>query len=136
MKQRVICFILAIILTITPLTIYLLEFPDAEKHIVINGDFRDWDNKIKHQDSIKDSAQHPNVNIIETSLVKDGNKVLLMLAVDGVILEGSSDGSVDQVFVLIDSDSKSTTGYQYNELGADYMLHVYGYTYVGKTFTS
>jgi hypothetical protein len=66
------------------------------------------------------------VNIIETSIKSDNEKMFLLLVVDGWLLTGGPNGEMDQVNILIDSDSNSNSGYSLDGFGADYLIRAAG----------
>jgi hypothetical protein len=126
MKHRLLGLVVAAILIIAPLSLYLMDIRESAKGIVIDGDFRDWNGVFRHEDTVSDLSQHPNANIVETSIIADNEKTSVYLAVDGWIMEGGNDKGTDQVYILVDSDADATTGYYCEGLGADYLIHAYG----------
>ncbi|UCH88973.1 MAG: hypothetical protein JSV49_12180, partial [Thermoplasmata archaeon] len=126
LRYRLLGFAVAVFLVLAPLTILMIEIPEAEDGIIIDGDFRDWEGVVYHTDSVGDMSQHPDINIIESRIVLDDNKASVLLVVDGWMLEGDDGVALDQVHILLDSDADASTGYQYDGLGADYMVHAYG----------
>jgi hypothetical protein len=126
LKKRLMGIAVAVFLVLAPLSIYMIDLPEAGDSIVIDGDFRDWEGVLRHSDSLGDMSQHPNVNIIETSVTVQNDKASVLMVVDGWIMEGGSDGRTDQVNILLDSDSDESTGYSYSGIGADYRVHAYG----------
>jgi hypothetical protein len=126
MKHRILGLIVAVFLIIAPLSLYLVDFGDNARGIVIDGDFRDWNDVYRHTDSQSDLQSHPNVNIIETGMVVENEKNSVLLVVDGWIMQGDGESTADQYFVFIDSDANAGTGYDYNGIGAEYMVHAYG----------
>jgi hypothetical protein len=126
LKKRLMGIVVAVFLVLAPLSIYMIDIPEASDSIVIDGDFRDWEGVLRHTDSLGDMSQHPNVNIIETSIAVQNDKASVLMVVDGWIMEGGSDGRTDQISIMLDSDSDASTGYSYSGIGADYRIHAYG----------
>ena len=46
-------------------------------------------------------STHPNVNIIETSVVVEDSRISVLLAVDGVLFHGDGSELTDQVHILL-----------------------------------
>lgn len=133
LRNRIIGVILAITLIIAPLFIYVVDFNDTSTGILIDGNFRDWDNHDSYVDSA-DDVDNPNINIVEYNLKKTGNDVNIYVEVEGDVLKGTDAKVTDTLNIFIDSDTDASTGYSVNGLGADYMLETQGRS--GRIMTS
>ncbi len=98
--------------------------------ISIDGNFSDWDQFTSFEDSTSDQVSDPDLNILETKLVCGSERIDMFLRVEGTALSGSSssmNNSVDSIFIFMDMDSASDTGYAINNLGADIMVEIHGW---------
>jgi hypothetical protein len=124
-RNRIIGVMLAITLIVAPLFIYVVDFSDTPSGILIDGNFRDWENQDNYVDSA-DDVDNPNINIVEYNLKQNGNDVNVYVEVEGDVLKGTDAKVTDTLNIFIDSDTDPSTGYSVNGLGADYMLETQG----------
>jgi hypothetical protein len=117
------------ILFLTPFLMTVDEVPDI---IIIDGSFGDWNEVVMHISANKIPPFPQNIDIIDYRV--DGRQMELSfyVKVEGQILAGEPDEPgggkhVDTVYIFIDTDLDSDSGYFIEGLGADYMIEIYGW---------
>jgi hypothetical protein len=125
MRHRIIGVILAMALILAPLLIYVVEFSDSPSGMLIDGNFRDWEDQEGYADSAED-VDNPNINLVEYKMKKIKNNVNIYVEVEGDVLKGTDAKVTDTLNIFIDSDTDASTGYSVNGIGADYMLEAQG----------
>ncbi len=96
----------------------------------IDGDFSEWREFTSYHDSSIDQISNDDLNIIETRVNFRPPNMYFYIMVEGDLLGGSSSDSVrglDSVFIFIDTDSDTSTGYEISNMGADVLLDVQGW---------
>ena len=108
-------------------SIMVLSGGRAIEDIVIDGEFKDWNEDFNYQDSSEDQLKNKNINILEYSVKTSGLFLFLYLKVEGNMLAGTNT-SMDMVQIFIDNDKDKETGYYFKDIGigADYMIDVSG----------
>ncbi|MFQ6060555.1 MAG: hypothetical protein ACE5KV_04540, partial [Thermoplasmata archaeon] len=115
---------LAIALSILALVLYGIV-PPAEKRIspiTIDGEFEDWQGVSVYHD--QNQGQNPNVLITSYGIRLDNGYLSFLFGVQGSAL-GDPIG-YDSFYLFIDIDNDRNTGYLVRELGAEYMVEVFG----------
>jgi RNA polymerase subunit RPABC4/transcription elongation factor Spt4 len=102
---------------------------ESPKGIDIDGRFEDWKGVTTFSDEMETSGFNPNVDIIEYRIDDRRMDISFYLRVEGEILSGEPGGErhVDTAYILIDTDRNVQTGYFIKDIGADYMLEIYGW---------
>ncbi|MCK4757236.1 MAG: DUF11 domain-containing protein, partial [Thermoplasmata archaeon] len=103
---------------------------DGSYGMSIDGDFADWREFTSYHDSSQDQISNDDLNIIETKINFRPPNIFLYLRVDGDILGGRSTNDtsgVDSIFIFVDTDSDSSTGYNVSGMGADVLLAIHGW---------
>jgi hypothetical protein len=106
--------ILLVFVAIIPPIINMI-FP-AKEGIKIDGDFSDWDGKIKLTDSRTDSARG-GTNIVEYSSDLNEDMLCFYIKTERFVFSDSAKDGVSAFFVFIDADSNYETGYAISGLG-------------------
>ena len=107
---------IVLLLILAPITALLLFSPST--NIVIDGKFQDW-NEIH---SIPDTRNDGTPDIIETKVVYVDMALYVY-----VHFAHSLFASPEMIFVFIDSDSDTGTGYYIGGMGADYCAEIWGW---------
>ncbi|MEW5937804.1 MAG: hypothetical protein AB1665_08325 [Candidatus Thermoplasmatota archaeon] len=106
-----------------PISFLLLMPPPPQVKIVeIDGSFGDWAGKLKYQDTT--TFSDPALDITEFSFATNGDTFYGYLGVQDGLMSGDE---VDRYIAFIDSDSNVATGYKVREIGAEYLIEVYGW---------
>ena len=118
---------IVVVLLLILTSIMVINDGRTKEDIVIDGDFKDWNDNFKYQDSSMDQLKNKNINILEYSVKTNGHFLFLYLKVEENMLAGNIT-SMDMVQIFIDSDKNKETGYIFDdiEIGADYMIEVSG----------
>ena len=117
--------VVVILLILT--SILVISKANDKDEILIDGEFKDWDDVYKYQDINEDIVKNNNINIIEYSTKTNELYLYLYLKVEGIMLAGTNT-SMDMVQIFIDTDKTKGTGYLIEDLGigADYMIEISG----------
>jgi hypothetical protein len=120
--------IIALIMILTPLSIYFIEFNNIDDHeiVSIDGNFSDWNDIMTYRDNDKDTTKNPNVNIIEFGVTTENNRILSYLEVEEELFAGTNNEFIDSIRIFYDTDNNIHTGYSIRSIGADYMIEVHG----------
>ena len=97
----------------------------TEKGVHVDGSFSDWSGVKKIGDLSADTSD-PEVDIRETAISVDDNSGSFYVKTDGKMLGGRQNG-IDSVYIFIDKDQNTATGYPVDSVGAEYVLMVDGY---------
>jgi len=141
-RQRLINFVIVVLLIIAPLSFYLFDIHDSKETIQIDEEFEDWTEIEGYKDPYEDQENNPNINLIDSrAVVSEDDVISFYLEVYGTILNGlriaEPEGQgMDLIHLFIDSDSDRTTGYSIRNMGAEYMVEIQGYEgrVAGSTF--
>lgn len=109
-------------LLIFPAVVVLLETEEYKPPIRIDSKFEDWEKIPKFSDG--SIVLNDNVNIWRYSTVFDEGYVFFYIEVAAKIFD-DPDG-VDAVYVFIDEDRSPSSGYRVKDIGADFMIEVFG----------
>jgi hypothetical protein len=125
-RAQVFGAILGVILIITPLFIYFMDVDNTpDRVIAIDGFFHDWEDTLIYTDT-QWEVSNSNIDIMEFGLKRDNNNLFAYLRVGEDIFAGTNNEYMDSVRIFFDTDSKSETGYEVQNLGADYMFETNG----------
>ncbi len=106
------------------LSLFVILTSDDHNGVAIDGDFSDWDDAPMFTDGTDSS--NPNVDITMMSVQRDSVYLSFYVQTVEPMLTGFGvDGDVLRIY--IDADADSATGYAFTDLGADYLIEVYGY---------
>lgn len=97
--------------------------------IVIDNEFNDWEQQNIFSDKVFDQNNNTNIDITRYSISTTQKGLAFFVEVYGDIFHGipkESDYYPDNVCIFIDLDSDKKTGYELNNLGADYYLDLRG----------
>jgi hypothetical protein len=103
----------------------------APHGLIIDGDFRDWDNIQKR--SFQGDPDIPgNIDMRETALARQDGDIYIYVRTEATILKGSQNATTklfmgDYLRVYFDADRTLSTGLEIGGIGADYMVYFYGY---------
>jgi hypothetical protein len=121
----------------------------AQSRIVIDGAFDDWALITGMLDPAKDTP-NKNIDLREVKTDSDANNLYFYFRVDGKVMMGTNSPRAlvrpaggpggnpgpapelpplnggDAAYIFIDNDSKASTGYAIDGIGADYLLQVMG----------
>jgi hypothetical protein len=133
-KNKYLSIIIAIILIILPLNIYFWNFNVANySGIIIDGRFSDWEGIEFNEDTSLDQNDNVNVDLVRYQAISDESHYSFYVEVYGTIFNGIEQrkgadlvSSVDTIHIFIDNDNDINTGYNLNNLGADYLLEAKG----------
>ena len=90
--------------------------------IVIDGSFDDWAAIPKYDAATV--APDPNVSIVDYASLVDPNSLYLFASTRGGMFGDSS--AYDGVYFLIDADGNPSTGYQFDGIGAEAVVEIFG----------
>jgi len=99
--------------------------PETEKRvspITIDGQFQDWEGAELYTD--QDWGPNPDTSITEYGFRIDDGHFSFLVGVQGVALRDPS--GYDSFYLFIDSDDNPYSGYIVRDIGADYMVEVFG----------
>ncbi|MCK4366806.1 MAG: DUF11 domain-containing protein, partial [Thermoplasmata archaeon] len=107
-------------------------FAPAGTAIEIDGDFDDWSelstrSSVIFLDDSLDQLENADVNIVSYRLFRQLNRGYLYAEVEGSMFSGTGQEGLDNLFLLIDSDGDSSTGYIVGNLGVDDLVHLSGW---------
>ena len=128
-KILVIPVILIILVSISLITIFLSV--GLREPIVIDGTFNDW-SEIKKFQQKELTGSSVNMRIQQFALLESSKAFFVYLKVNGIILNGNAPSSTDnkladEIRIFFDMDNNPSTGYRIKQLGADYLVQVYGW---------
>ena len=106
------------------MSFYMIFFPVKSEGISVDGDFSDWSDVQMYCDLSND--QHSNTIDVTLTAIENGEDYLYFyVETRGNMFQGiGSNGDIVRIF--IDSDASPSTGYYINNIGADYLIEVYG----------
>jgi len=90
--------------------------------IAIDGSFGDWASVPKFDAATV--ASDPYVSIVDYASLVDGNSLYLFASTRGGMFGDSS--AYDGVYFLIDADGNPSTGYQFEGIGAEGVVEIFG----------
>ncbi|HEX9566952.1 MAG TPA: hypothetical protein VGA48_05075, partial [Thermoplasmata archaeon] len=90
--------------------------------IAIDGSFGDWASVPKFDAAT--FASDPNVSIVDYASLVDDNSLYLFASTRGGMFGDSS--AYDGVYFLIDADGNPSTGYQFDGIGAEGVVEIFG----------
>ena len=130
-NQIFINILVAAILIIAPLSLILLiEYPGANSAgIQVDGSFQDWNDVAGFEDKAVDQLEHPDINLVNSKVIRKESITSFYVEVKGNILEGDldkEDQAPHTVRIFIDNDANPNSGYAIKEIGADYMCEIQG----------
>lgn len=111
----------ACILILVFTSIILMRSGQDRRGIIIDGDFSDWNPDYLTNDRIGDGFP----DIVYCGLHLDDLKLSVYLSTRNSIFSGFG-GQSDLIRVFIDSDADDRTGYAVLNIGADYLIEIYG----------
>ena len=119
--------VVAVALLLVPL-LNTPAYPGSMHPIQIDGVFDDW-RAVSKLDATSGSVPNANVDVIRFGAVDNVGPFAFYVQVRGTALQGggASPGTMDTVWIFIDTDASPATGYQIDGLGADRMIEVSGY---------
>ena len=102
-------------------TIFLIQ--DSEG-IIIDGSFSDWDNTPMVTDPA--DGQPSSTIDITSAAIEEGDEYLYFYVStrEDMFVGTGSDGTVMRIFM--DADADASTGYSIQNIGADYLIEIYG----------
>lgn len=109
-------------LLVFPAAVMILETEEYVPPIQIDSRFEDWDKVPRFGDA--QDVYNDNVNIWKYSTVFENNHVYFYIEVAAKILD-DPDG-IDGFYVFIDEDRSASSGYRVRDIGADFMIEVFG----------
>ncbi len=113
--------VLVALVIIIPTFIYISYAKDSGPY-AIDGDFGDWDDSELY--SISALTSTPLTSIDGWSVAVDGTRIFFYVSASDDIM---SNTAVESIFLFMDSDGDSDTGYSIEGIGADYFLEVDGW---------
>ncbi|NPA74753.1 MAG: tetratricopeptide repeat protein [Euryarchaeota archaeon] len=123
-------FLVAMALVISLIYAPIFSLTLFEKTTVfrVDGNFEEWNGVMGYYD-LRSSPPPLNITTLKFHQVSDG--VYFFLETRANMFENASG-----VYIFIDSDMNSSTGYLVDGIGADYMVEIYGWnaSVVGHTF--
>src|SRR3989454_603598 len=90
--------------------------------IAVDGSFGDWASVPKFDAATV--ASDPYVSIVDYASLVDGNSLYLFASTRGGMFGDSS--AYDGVYFLIDADGNPSTGYQFEGIGAEGVVEIFG----------
>src|SRR2546422_3235830 len=90
--------------------------------IAIDGSFGDWASVPKFDAATV--ASDPSVSLVDYASLVDGNSLYLFASTRGGMFGDSS--AYDGVYFLIDADGNPSTGYQFEGIGAEGVVEIFG----------
>src|SRR3989475_7215176 len=99
-----------------------VPIPGPTPPIVIDGSFSDWAT-VPTYDAVS-AASDSNVAIDHYASLLDHNSLYLFASTRGGMFGDSS--AYDGIYFLIDADGNSATGYQFDGIGAEAVLEIFG----------
>src|SRR3989454_2133418 len=119
--------VVAVALLLVPL-LNTPTYPGSVHPIQIDGVFDDW-RAVSKLDATSGSVPNANVDVIRFGAVDNVGPFAFYVQVRGTALQGggASPGTMDTVWIFIDTDASPATGYQIDGLGADRMIEISGY---------
>lgn len=105
--------------------------------IYIDSNFSDWNDVPSYYDSPLDQVHNADLNILESKILAERDRLSIYASVEGTILQGlgvggNGTGNASQEFVdtfvtFVDLDDNAMTGYAVGGIGADMAADVYGW---------
>lgn len=105
-----------------PAVVVILETEEYVPLIKIDSRFGDWEKVPRFGDA--QVVYNDNVNIWKYSTVVDDNHIYFYIEVAAKVFD-DPDG-IDGFYVFIDEDRSSSSGYRVRDIGADFMIEVFG----------
>ncbi|MFQ6106512.1 MAG: lamin tail domain-containing protein [Thermoplasmata archaeon] len=105
----------------------------SEKPVIeIDGDFNDWyglptKSSPVFIDGSQDQLQNADVNLISYRLFRESSHFYLFAEVEGIIFNGTGENGLDNLFVFLDTDGNSSSGYGSGGMGVDRMIRLSGW---------
>src|SRR2546429_774150 len=99
-----------------------IPIPGPTAAIVIDGSFGDWAT-VPMYDAVS-AASDANVDIDQYASLLDHNSLYLFASTRGGMFGDSS--AYDGIYFLIDADGNPSTGYQFEGIGAEAVLEIFG----------
>jgi len=96
--------------------------PPAPTRISVDGKFEDWLGVPKYVDEVQ--ATNNDIAFQRYGLILENGYLSFYLEVKGIIL-GDNYG-YDSFFLFVDADGENSTGYFLRNLGAEYMVEIFG----------
>ena len=105
-----------------------LESPGPVHPIRIDGAFNDWAS-VPKLDTTVGSVSNPNVDIVRFGAIDNMGPFAFYVQMQGTALQGGgpSPGTMDTVWIFLDTDASAATGFRIDGLGADRMIEISGY---------
>ncbi len=100
--------------------------------IEIDGHFDDWSELSARSspiflDDSSDQLENTDINIVSYRLFRQLNRGYVYAEVEGSFFNGAGQEGLDNLFLLIDSDGDSSTGYEAGDLGVDDLVRLSGW---------
>ncbi len=124
--------LVAVLLLLVPMVSFSPPAVENDS-IVIDGDFSDWEGVGETTSSSEGVDFNPNIDIVGVAAENNDDKYLSFYidVVDGgQIMAGepiNDAGLVDIFHLFIDTDQDPTTGYKFEEMGANFMIEIKGW---------
>ncbi|OGS48187.1 MAG: hypothetical protein A3K68_06610 [Euryarchaeota archaeon RBG_16_68_13] len=93
----------------------------------IDGEFSDWAAFASYADSAGDQLANPDVNLVSAKIAAKDAGLFVYARVQGVLFRGIGAEGADSLFVFVDEDDDSSTGYAVGGIGADVVAEAYGW---------
>jgi uncharacterized repeat protein (TIGR01451 family) len=100
--------------------------------IEIDGGFDDWSELSTRSspiflDDSSDQLENTDINIVSYRLFRQLNRGYVYAEVEGSFFNGAGQDGLDNLFILIDSDGNSSTGYEAGDFGVDDLVRLSGW---------
>jgi hypothetical protein len=115
-------FAVLVALAIIIPTFFFLSYSQVTNPPAIDGEFGEWAHIDKY--STYETAGSAQIVVDEWAVKADGASLFLYVHTQDEIMASSS---VTSLYLFVDSDSASTTGYLVSGIGADYLLELDGW---------
>ncbi|MFQ6128488.1 MAG: hypothetical protein ACE5QW_06260 [Thermoplasmata archaeon] len=109
-------------LLILPAVVVILETEEYIPPIRIDSKFEDWAEIRKFSDA--KVVYNDNINIWRYSTVYDRNHVFFYVEVVAKVFDDAE--GVDAFYIFVDEDRSPSSGYRVRDIGADFMIEVFG----------
>lgn len=120
--MRVGLSLVVLFLLIFPAIVSMLETEEYSPPIRIDSEFEDWEDIPSFRDA--QIVYNDNVNIWRYSTVFDKNHIFFYIEVAAKIFDDTE--GTDGFYIFIDEDRSPSSGYKVRDIGADFMIEVFG----------
>lgn len=126
-RLRAIALALVLVSSVIAFPILMLMMEERPS-MAMDGDLSDWSNVARFPDTLGDSGQNPDIDILQyAAILKEGSLFLLVETSEAGTMLGGRDLGVDVLWVFLECDGEPNTGYSIEGMGADRLIEVHGW---------